>query len=70
MLALSTVLTEIFVSTAVYGAVCIDYFQDKIFTFVLKDCGLQSLLEGHQQCSTAVKVCTSYFLFRSMLGVI
>ncbi|KAG6962339.1 hypothetical protein JG688_00008648 [Phytophthora aleatoria] len=33
ILALSIVMTEIFVSTVVYGAVCVDYFQDKIFTF-------------------------------------
>ncbi|KAG3191169.1 hypothetical protein PC128_g11032 [Phytophthora cactorum] len=70
ILALSIVMTEIFVSTVVYGAVCVDYFQDKIFTFVLRDCGLGSLLDGHEHRSTAVKVCTSYFLSRSVLGVI
>ncbi|ETI46389.1 hypothetical protein F441_09182 [Phytophthora nicotianae CJ01A1] len=70
ILGLSIVVTEIFVSTVAYGIVCVDYFQDKIFVFVLRDRGFGSLLEGHERRSTAVKVCTSYFLSRSVLGVI
>ncbi|KAG6614202.1 Kinesin protein [Phytophthora cinnamomi] len=69
-LALSIVVMEIFVSTALYGVVCIDYFQDKIFAFVLQDRGLGDMLEGRERRSTAVRVCTSYFLSRSALGVI
>lgn len=70
MLAWCILVTEIFVSTLIYGVVCIDYFQDKIFAFVLKDRGLGAMLEGREHRSTAVKVCTSYFLSRVVLGVI
>ncbi|OWZ03296.1 hypothetical protein PHMEG_00024997, partial [Phytophthora megakarya] len=64
------IMTEIFVSTIVYGVVCVEYFHDKIFAFVLKDRGLSRLLEGHEHRSTAVRVCTSYCLSRFALGII
>ncbi|KAK1935493.1 hypothetical protein P3T76_010718 [Phytophthora citrophthora] len=70
ILAVCIVVTEMFVSTVVFGVVCIDYYEDIIFAFVLKERGLNSLLEGHEQRSTAVLVCTSYWLSRTVLAVV
>jgi uncharacterized protein involved in cysteine biosynthesis len=70
MLAVCIVATEMFVSTVVYGVVCVDYYHDKLFVFVLKDRGLDYLLEGREHRSTAVKVCTSYYVSRFVLAVL
>ncbi|KAL3657549.1 hypothetical protein V7S43_017516 [Phytophthora oleae] len=70
ILAVCIVVTEMFVSTFVFGVVCVDYYLDNIFAFVLKEHGLGKLLEGHTQRSTAVLVCTSYWLSRSVLAVV
>ncbi|KAF4316626.1 hypothetical protein BBO99_00006298 [Phytophthora kernoviae] len=70
VLALCIIVTEIFVTTIIYGFVCLDYYQDKIFAFVLRDRGLGAMLGDHEHRSTAVRVCTTYFLSRSVLGFI
>ncbi|RLN58527.1 hypothetical protein BBJ29_004474 [Phytophthora kernoviae] len=70
VLALCIIVTEIFVTTIIYGFVCLDYYQDKIFAFVLRDRGLGAMLGDYEHRSTAARVCTTYFLSRSVLGFI
>ncbi|KAG6614198.1 Kinesin protein [Phytophthora cinnamomi] len=70
ILALCIVGAEIFVSTIIYGVVCVDYFEHKIFGFVLRDRGLGALLDGREHRSTVVLVCTSYFMSSCALKVI
>lgn len=70
VLGVCIVVTEIFVTTFIYGVVQIDYFEDKIFAFVLRHRGLGYLLENHEHRSTAVRACTAYWLSRTALGFI
>lgn len=70
VLGVCIVVTEVFVTTFIYGVVQLDYFEDKIFAFVLRHRGLGYLLENHEHRSTAVRVCTAYWLSRTALGFI
>lgn len=59
LIAVVFVIVEVFIVTAVYGLVCLEWYKDKIFAHVLSERGYQELVENEERHSPFLRVLTS-----------
>jgi uncharacterized protein involved in cysteine biosynthesis len=59
LIAVIFVVVEVFIVTAVYGLVCLEWFKDKIFAHVLIERGYRELVENEERHSPFLRVLTS-----------
>ncbi|KAE8876410.1 hypothetical protein PF005_g12531 [Phytophthora fragariae] len=59
LIAAIFVIIEVFIVTAVYGLVCLEWFKDKIFAHVLSERGYHELVENEDRHSPFLRVLTS-----------